>query len=163
MSDQIYSTLFATGNLWFEQNDFMQAELYYNRARDVWLENGQTPTNEFVASCNYKLGCLALEQHNYSIARYVTEKSQLLESNFCSNYLVAAQTITALRKVHMPGDYARATHKLSQALRKFPDTQLEADLKRNEAENLLRSLQKTYNIHGGGDKAYDDLICILWR
>ncbi|KAI1083670.1 TPR-like protein [Whalleya microplaca] len=62
-------TLFSLGNLYyFCESDVDRAEKLYTEAYDVWLKEGQAPTNEFVVSCLYRLGCCSLEHEDFTEA-----------------------------------------------------------------------------------------------
>ena len=64
----ILSLLFAFGNLYRRQSSYKTARHFYERAKSVWTENGQTQTHVFMGACLYKLGCIALDIQETEIA-----------------------------------------------------------------------------------------------
>ncbi|KAF8851460.1 hypothetical protein BDZ45DRAFT_730880 [Acephala macrosclerotiorum] len=142
---------FAVGNYYRQEGNLSGAAEFYTKARATWVANGQAPSNEFAASCLYKLGCVALEQGDTARAVETLQK---------------AHTVTALRKKHLPGDYARALFKLSQALSENKQTIEEAFLKKDEAVEIIKGLLKGKPVSSeelDQEAIYDNFVCILWR
>ncbi len=69
---------------------------------------------------------------------------------------------TERHKTKMVAEHARTLFKLSEALTQEPRGEPEASKLRDEAERLLLSRDPVAN-NPGLEKAYDDLVCILWR
>jgi hypothetical protein len=85
-----------------------------------------------------------------------------------SDHLRHALTIANLQATYSPGHVARTKYKLSHALRRLPEFQLEADEKAMKAEQLYYELTEHNNSESSsgppsGEEAFDNLIANFWR
>jgi tetratricopeptide (TPR) repeat protein len=154
-----HRTHFTRGCLYRTEGDFEGAKTEYLTAKTLWIMDKNSRTHHFHGICLYKLGCVALDQD------FVSEAVERLRE---------ALMIAALRRNIMMGQYARVLYKLSEALQRDPESQVEAEEKRDQAMQILMKARPQRGVSseylGQSEKnedcseaTYDELIYVLWR
>ncbi len=82
-----------------------------------------------------------------------------------SKHLRESLIIAQLHREVLTGDYARVLHKLSVVLGSQPGNETEAVSKKKEARDIAvsRNIAGQDAKIGDEERAYDDLVYILWR
>ncbi|KAI1122604.1 NB-ARC and TPR domain protein [Nemania abortiva] len=140
-------THYELGTLDRYDRNYDSAESHYMEAQNKWLTGDNLRSDPFNGACSYRMGCVALDQGKVEAA---------------IKHLRDSMVVTERHKSKMVAEHARTLFKLAEALAQEPRGGQESSMLRDEADRLLLSRDPKCK-ETGVEKAYDDLVCILWR